>query len=415
MKKFLSLAVLFSASAVAFGQITKAQIALDENKISEAQEAIQKVLTPEAVQENLTKGKTSKVAEAYNLAGNIESRILNPQILNAAKGQPLDTLLFIKSLDKSVEYFSLSNKYDRTPDKKGVVKPKYYANNHKMLKQMMTYYAYAGQFLYARKDYAGAYNCFEKFINMPKNPIFSKKERDSIYQRGEKEYSEVAFYSAVLGFQQMKDPDKVLAHVDRTLSNPNHAEDGFIMKSWALLQKKDTAAWVACSKDAVNRLPNSTSFTQNLLSYYMMKDEKADALKTAEEFVQSAPESKMAWYANGCLKLNVLKDYSGAQAAFQKALSIDSEFAEANYNMGISYINEILSRRNELNLENTRKANYLKDVETFRSYYRKALPYLEKTRELLPDDVKLWGHNLKNVYYNLQMKDKEKEIDELLK
>ena len=147
----------------------------------------------------------------------------------------------------------------------------------------------------------------------------------------------------------------------------------------------------------------------------MMSNKKEEALKTANEFVQNAPNSKMAWYANGCLKLNVLRDYTGAQQAFQKALDIDSLFADANFNMGISYINEILSKRDQLNLDNVKKPNYLKDVETFRSYYRKALPYLEKTRELTPDKPKVWAHGLKNVYYNLQMKDKEKEIDEILK
>lgn len=415
MKKFLCLAVLLSTSVVTFGQISKAQMALDDNKIEEAQEAIQKVLTPESIQELLSKGKNQKIAEAYNLAGNIESRILNPQILNAANHQPLDTALFVKSLDNSVNYYTLSDKYDRTPDKKGMVKPKYYANNHKMLKQMLAYYAYAGQFLYAGKDYNGAYECFSKYLNMPENKIFSEKERDSIYTRGEKEYVEIAFYSSVIAFQQMKNADKVLKNVDRLLTNKDHADDGFIMKAWALLQKKDTAAWVECSKEAVNKLENSTSFTQNLLSYYMMSDKKEEALKTANEFVQNAPNSKMAWYANGCLKLNVLRDYAGAQQAFQKALDIDSLFTDANYNMGISYINEIISKRDQLNLDNVKKPNYLKDVETFRSYYRKALPYLEKTRELSPDKPQVWAHGLKNVYYNLQMKDKEKEIDEILK
>lgn len=47
-------------------------------------------------------------------------------------------------------------------------------------------------------------------------------------------------------------------------------------------------------------------------------------------------------------------------------------------------------------------------------FYKKALPYFEKARELKPDDIKLWAANLQNVYSNLGMKDKANEMDQLL-
>ena len=40
---------------------------------------------------------------------------------------------------------------------------------------------------------------------------------------------------------------------------------------------------------------------------------------------------------------------------------------------------------------------------------------IEKTRELVPDQPNVCALSLKNIYYNLEMKDKEKEIDEALK
>ena len=45
----------------------------------------------------------------------------------------------------------------------------------------------------------------------------------------------------------------------------------------------------------------------------------------------------------------------------------------------------------------------------------KELVAFEKTRELVPDQPKVWALSLKNIYYNREMKDKEKEIDEVLK
>lgn len=412
MKKIFCLVALLSATTISYGQIAKAQIALDEKRIADAQAAIAKAIAPEAIQEDLAKGKAMKAAEAYNLAGNIESHVLNPEILKAAKGQPLDTTLFVTTLDKAINYFTLSHKYEVQSGKK----PKYFANNHKMIRQMLQYPAYAGQFLYARKDYQGAYKHFKQFLDMPDNPVFSKGERDTLLIDGAKTFSEIAFYNSVLAFQQFKDPDKVLANIDRALQNPDHAEDCYLMKATALLQKKDTAAWVNCSKEAIKALPNSTTFTQNLLYYYMTKNDKAEAVSTANDLVNQAPDNKMAWYANGCIKLNVEKDYEGARTSFKKALAIDPNFAEAQYNMGISYINEVVSMKDQLtDLNSNNRQKYEAARQKVLGYYRNALPYFEKTRELEPDNAKLWAQALKNVYYNLQMKDKEKEMDELLK
>lgn len=414
MKKTLCLTLLLSASTLSFGQISKAQVALDENRIEDAKTAINKVLTPEAIKEYEAKDNLKKIAEAYNIAGNIEGRILNPLITKAQKGQPFDTTLFVNSLKQSIEYFTLSHRYDHKPNGKGVVKLKFYQNNHKMLRQMLRYPAYAGQFLYSSHKYADAYDMFDFHLRFPRNPIFRKAERDSLLSKNKQDYSEIAFYTSVLAFQELKDPDKVLAHIDLVTANPEHADDGYLMKTAALLQKKDTAAWENTTKEAIEDLPDNATFAQNLLYYYMTKNSTDEALAVAAELVEKSPENKMAWYANGCIKLNISRDFAGAREAFSKAIALDSTFFDATYNMGITYVNEVVSRRDEFNLETKSAKQYEAEREKILVFYRKALPYFEKARELAPDKAKVWAHSLKNIYYNLGDKDKEKEIDAIL-
>ena len=48
-------------------------------------------------------------------------------------------------------------------------------------------------------------------------------------------------------------------------------------------------------------------------------------------------------------------------------------------------------------------------------YYRKALPYFEKVRTLLPDEPKRWASPLQQIYNNLEMTDKSKEMDQYLR
>ena len=81
-------------------------------------------------------------------------------------------------------------------------------------------------------------------------------------------------------------------------------------------------------------------------------------------------------------------------------------------------LDTLIQKANDLEIELINTGQEItqaeKDLEAAKEYYRKALPYLEKTRELAPDQPKVWGLALKNVYYNLEMKDKEKEIDGVL-
>ena len=54
--------------------------------------------------EVLVNPKTKKLAYAYNVAGQAELRLLNEQIEKYSSQQPLDTVAFVNSLDKAVEY-----------------------------------------------------------------------------------------------------------------------------------------------------------------------------------------------------------------------------------------------------------------------------------------------------------------------
>ncbi len=416
MKKLLCIATMLFPMCSLMAQnslIYKAQEKLDENKIDEAWAAIEPALTS---------GKTKNLAGAYNFAGVVQGKILSAEITKAAQKQPLDTMKFISALDKAVEFFEKSYKLDNAPDAKGRIKPKYNENaeapfqcNRKMISQMMNYYAYAGQFLNSNGNQKGAYDAFEKFIEMPKSFVFTKEQSDSIYKANANEYYTVAFYTTLLAYQ-LKDYDKALKHIDFALQDTaqKNKNDLYFIKAQSLLQKKDTAAWVKCATEAITALPNNTQFVQNLLYYYNIKHLDKEAVATAEDLVEKAPNNKNAWYSAGCIYLNQTKDFDKARECLQKALKLDPNFPDANYNMGVTYVNELISKKDQF-VTNPRNPKYKADVEKVKDYYRKALTYFEKTRELVPDQPKVWGLSLKNIYYNLEMKDKEKEIDKILK
>lgn len=106
MKKiYLSLLAVITAS-VASAQdmkIFKAEGLMEEKNYTEAISVIK---------ECISNPKTKKLALAYHLLGEIDSRIINDEIENLKNGK-CDTTKFINALDEAVESFSKSNEIGR--------------------------------------------------------------------------------------------------------------------------------------------------------------------------------------------------------------------------------------------------------------------------------------------------------------
>ena len=404
MKKiFLSLVVMTTATCM-FGQnsaIYKAEEYLKDNEVLKAREVIVPALTNE---------KTSHKAWAYNMAGNVESRLLQAEIEKAAAKEKCDTTLFVTCLNNAVKYFTESDKYDMAPNSKGKVKAEFHENNLKMLKQMVGYFAYAGQFENERGNEKGAYKAFEQYIQMPKNPIFTKAQTDSFYKADADMYNKIGYYASMIAYEA-KDYDGVLRNVDFAIADSSSMNDGYMMKLSCLLAKKDTASWVKTCRAAIAAIDDNPVYCNNLLFYYTSKKLDNEAKTVADQLVEAAPKNKMTWYARGCVKMNTFKQYAEAREDFEKAISFDSNFTEAIYNIGVSYVNELIS----LNLTtDTKSKDYKQTLEKAHSYYKKAQPYFERVRELAPTRKDLWGENLRSIYYNLEMKDKAKEMEDII-
>ena len=279
-----------------------------------------------------------------------------------------------------------------------------------MMKQMVGYFAYAGQFENERGNKKGAYKAFEQFIQIPKNPVFTKAQTDSIYKANAQVYNKVGYYASILAFET-KDYDGVLKNIDFAIADSASRNDGYFMKLSSLLAKKDTANWVLASRAAVAAVDNNPVYCNNLLFYYTLKHLDNEAKQMADQLVETAPKNKMSWYAHGCVNMNTFKKYADARQDFDKAIALDGNFIEALYNKGVSYVNELIS----LHLVTDPKSkDYQKTLAQAHSFYKEAQPLFEKIRELVPDRKDLWAENLRSIYYNLDMKDKAKEMETIL-
>lgn len=420
MKKLI-LACMFVATAASAqnSAIYKAEELENKGRTSEAL----------AVLENaLDNPKTTKYAEIYNRAAECCAKLLNPELIKAAQGVPCDTAVFLSSVDKALNYYIKSHEADVKPDEKGRVKSKFVAQNKARVLSMLDYYNYCGVFEYQSGHQDKALEYFQKYIDLPKCPIFSQAETDSIYKSKADAYNQSALNVTVFNYQA-KHWDKVRKSAETALSaeNPASMRDLYVMKMEAEAAMGDSAAWLNTLTEAVGRMEDP-NFAQSLMYYYYQKNDYEDAMRVAVGLTEKNPDSKTAWYLKGCVDLNIKRDFAAARESFEKALALDDDFADAHYNLAVSYTNEVIQKRNNgdfklgdpskkktVREQNDVKIANNKIIDTqIKPYYEKALPHMEKVRELLPDNPKAWASMLQMIYTNLQQKEKAAEMDQYL-
>jgi len=427
MKKIFSLAAVAACSMVSMAQnsvISKAAFLQEQNKTAEALEVLKS---------SFDNPKTTKFAEIYNQAGKLVSAQFNPELMKAAQNEPLDTAKFISSLNEMVDYFTKSYVAEHTPDAKGKMpKVKFSPENTRVLLGCQDYFFYAGIFLNQNRDKAGAYEYFNKHLQFVNNPALADK-RDSLIQAKAQNYAQANYYCSMLAYE-MKKWDDVLRQTQELLPKKEllaeakiPVRDLYLMRFEAnLTGKKDTLAYVNDLKHAIDNIEDNQAFMESLVAVYNEKNDVKSAEETANEMVAKNPQSKSAWFIKGYVDMNLKHDYATARNAFDKALELDPNYLEAMANKAYCYINEVVTKRQNggykyagSNLDRVKGQKavdlYNKELKEIRGYFEKALPLMEKVRELAPERSRLWASALEQIYSNLNQKAKAEEMENIMR
>ena len=427
MKNIFSLAAVAACSMVSMAQnsvISKAAFLQEQNKTAEALEVLKS---------SFDNPKTTKFAEIYNQAGKLVSTQFNPELMKAAQNEPLDTAKFISSLNEMVDYFTKSYVAEHTPDAKGrMPKVKFSPENTRVLLGCQDYFFYAGIFLNQNRDKAGAYEYFNKHLQFVNNPALADK-RDSLIQAKAQNYAQASYYCSMLAYE-MKKWDDVLRQTQELLPKKEllaeakiPVRDLYLMRFEAnLTGKKDTLAYVNDLKHAIDNIEDNQAFMESLVAVYNEKNDVKSAEETANEMVAKNPQSKSAWFIKGYVDMNLKHDYAAARNAFDKALELDPNYLEAMANKAYCYINEVVTKRQNggykyagSNLDRVKGQKavdlYNKELKEIRGYFEKALPLMEKVRELAPERSRLWASALEQIYSNLNQKAKAEEMENIMR
>jgi len=247
-----------------------------------------------------------------------------------------------------------------------------------------------------KKDYKEAYNSFKYIADVMPN--------DSLYNM----YTAIAANNAQL-------PDEAIKYYGKTLALHSGNPSLYQELGRLYLAKADTAAALKTFEEGRTKHPENVNLIFDELNIYLNKGQVASQISKIDAAISKDPNNKTLHFVSGIAHASN-KDFEKAEAAYKKALEIDPAYSDAIYNLSVIYINRgntFINEANKLPNNKASDAKYTALKGKFEAELGKALPLLEKARELNPKDANVLT-TLKEVYVKLNQMDKAEQMKKAL-
>ena len=427
MKKTTLTAVLLLSVICAFGQKKAVNRAFSEAKMENPN--FQEART--TIQGAFTDPETKDDAKTWYVAGFIENTFFEKDNVQKALGMTLkdgDGPMY-DALIKSYEYFLKSIALDTLPNEKGKVKPKYVKDIRKTLKQNIDGYANAGVYYFNQKDYKKAYDVWGIYLDIPKLSIM-KGEKEGLPADSTLAILE---YNRALAALQTQDNALAISALNDAKGNGYNQNDIYKYLVYEYEQTQDTVNLIKTLQEGEKLFKNEmievrdesgnpvmdengqpkmqkeNTYTLKLINLYIYGGKYDEAIATLESVLAEEPDKAEYWNVKGNL-YESQKKYDQSIECFEKAISIDTNYADALGNLGRIYFNMAVQKNNEISsITDNVKYNEAREKEVI-PLFEKSCPYYEKAYELKPDEPD-YKYALRNIYYNLNYADKLKAIE----
>lgn len=408
MKKLFLLISLMAAFSVSlFAQkanVSKAQSLIMQEKpdFKAAREAIKQAFEDE---------KTKNDAKTYYTAGMIGYQENEMYIKRTALGQTVDPVKKGNAIKESYKYFLKAYDLDQLPNKKGKIRPKF---SKKIKENLKEYYNSSwnliawGAHLFDNKDYKGAFEAFQIFLDIPKHPVMNNEisMTDSTYRM-------IKYYSGLTA-TNMKDSKKAIAIYEDLKDDNYETKNVYQLLSDEYRNIQDTVNYLATLEKGFQLFNDEPWFLQNIINHYIYSDKIEEASKYLDRAIAQAPNVAQYHYVKGNVEER-LGNIQAARSAFDKALELQPDMADSYAGIGRLIFNEAV--------EILKAADHIRDnrlynaeVEKANEIFKQSQPYFEKAVELDPKEIE-FKQALKMLYYRLGMTEKydaiTKEIDSM--
>lgn len=321
--------------------------------------------------------------------------------------QAVNEKLYMKQRQDTAQFFELTRRLfnvaealdslDMRPDRKGRVDPEYRKENAEQLMKFRPNLFVASTYFVRKSDFKKAYDFMEAYMDCARQPLFTGYHLDSLDER----MPEAAYWATYSGYR-MNDPVLTLRYRHLALRDTARAEYTLQYMSEARRQLNDDSLYMETLREGFRRYPTNSYFFPRLMDYYTARGDNAEALNVVNRALEVNDSSMLYLYAKSTVLFNMGR-YDESIALSDTLIARNDSMPDPYYNAGTAYLNKAL------------KLHPLREKKQLKLTYQKARPYMERYRQLAPDQKQKWGPALYRIYLNLNMGRQFDEIDQLMK
>lgn len=162
------------------------------------------------------------------------------------------------------------------------------------------------------------------------------------------------------------------------------------------------------------KYPDDMNLMNEMINSYIAVHREAEILDQIIETAEKNPTQPVYYFILGTIYANSeseLYDVEKTLQSYDKVIEIDPTYVDAYINAGSILIDKAAEKyttANDLPFDKVNEYNAM--MAEGKAFDEKALPYVEKAHELLPDDAAI-KQALKTLYVRLKMNDKAMELN----
>ena len=270
------------------------------------------------------------------------------------------------------------------------------------LEFLKIYYESAGIDAFNTKEFEKAYNYFNNVLEINKLPPL------------EGTVDTLIFYSTARAAKETGKDDIAIKMFKKSLELDYDDPFIYILMNESYKVIGDTANALVSLKTGFEKHPENQSILIELINFYLLRNESEAALEYLRLAKADDPENTTFIFAEGTI-YDKLDRVDEAITAYKRCIELDSSYFNAYYNLGVVYYNKAVKIIEDAQLIEDLKT-YNEVMATSEDEFMNSLPYMEKAREIAPDnDVKCEVLNtLKTLYYRVKEDEKRQAtIDEM--
>ena len=321
--------------------------------------------------------------------------------------QAVNEKLYMKQRQDTAQFFELTRRLftvaealdslDMRPDRKGRVAPEYRKDNAEQLMKFRPNLFVASVYYVRKGDFKRAFEFCEIYMDCARQPLFADYHLDSLDAR----MPEAAYWATYSAYR-MKEPVLTLRYRKLALRDTMRAEHTLQYMAEARRQLNDDTLYLETLRKGFESYPTNSYFFPRLMDFYTARGNNDEALNVVNRALETNDSSLLFLYAKSTVLFN-MERYDESIALSDTLISRNDSMPDPYYNAGTAYLNKAL------------RLHPLREKKQLRQTYQKARPYMERYRQLAPEQKLKWGPALYRIYLNLNMGRQFDEIDQLIK